>query len=336
MKQVTATFASVRVTQYAGHAARRGAPPDASPGVAGVDGGLPGARCRRVVGQRHRHAPAGVGPFQDGRFLLAGGGRDIWARADNGVFVYQRLAGDAEITARIPGVEATNTHAKAGLMIRASLLADDVNTMWLVKPIDPAEGGTCRACPSSGGPARAQNSTARNQRFFLPPQTLRLARKGRQRRGVDPAGPTTSGSWSPPGAGPARGRLRRPGRDLPRSEPGGHRPVRRRHGNRPARPPLPDGGADAPFNDAALPDAAPDTGVPDAPATGPDTGALEARAAPGGSRRPVAAAWRAAQGRRTVTPRVRAGRSNRPAGGPHFPGPPERCSSSPPARTGVS
>ncbi len=177
MKQVTATFASVRVTQFAGSPPDAGAPPDASSGVPGVDGGLAGGPVPPQWSVNDIGTPLpGDARFQSGRFLLSGGGRDIWARADHGVFVYQRLAGDAEITARIPGVEATSTHAKAGLMIRASLLAEDVNTMWLVKPIDPADGNV-QGLSFQWRPAPAQNSTARNQRFFLPPQTLRLARK---------------------------------------------------------------------------------------------------------------------------------------------------------------
>jgi hypothetical protein len=182
LTQVTASFSRVKVTQYApgmtpDGGAVTGAPGDA--GIGGHDGPLPGGPVPRewTTTDLGMTLP-GSASFQQGRFLLAGGGRDIWARADNGVFVYQRIRGDAEITARVLGVQPTNLHAKAGLMFRASLDADDVNTMWLAKPVDPEPGNIVQGLSFQWRPARAQNSTARNQRFFLPPQTLRLARKG--------------------------------------------------------------------------------------------------------------------------------------------------------------
>jgi hypothetical protein len=182
LPQVTATVARVKVTPYPpGQApdggAVTGAPGDA--GIAGSDGPLPGGPVPRewTTNDIGTTLP-GSASFQNGRFLLAGGGRDIWARADNGVFVWQRIRGDAEIIARVLGVQPTNLHAKAGLMFRASLDPGDVNTMWLAKPVDPVPGSIVQGLSFQWRPAVGENSTARNQRFFLPPQTLRLARKG--------------------------------------------------------------------------------------------------------------------------------------------------------------
>jgi hypothetical protein len=180
--QVTANFARVKVTPYPPGQTPDGGAVTVAPGDAGIpgsDGPLPGGPVPRVWTTTDLGTTLpGSATFQNGRFALAGGGRDIWARADNGVFVYQRIRGDAEIIARVLGVQHTNLHAKAGLMFRASLDADDVNTMWLVKPVDPPAGSIVQGLSFQWRPARAENSTARNQRFFLPPQTMRLARKG--------------------------------------------------------------------------------------------------------------------------------------------------------------
>jgi hypothetical protein len=183
---VTATFANVKVTQYApGMAPDAGAPPGPADGGgipiadAGADvGTLPGAPVPAPWTVTDIGMPMpGAASFASGRFHLAGGGRDIWARSDNGVFVYQRITGDAEIRARLLGVQPTNQHAKIGLMFRASLDTDDVNTMWLVKPVDPATGPPI-GVSFQWRATKGENSTARDQRFLFAPQTLRLARKG--------------------------------------------------------------------------------------------------------------------------------------------------------------
>jgi hypothetical protein len=120
----------------------------------------------------------GTASYGDGTFHLTGGGRDIWQRADNGAFIYQRIAGDAEIRADILGVQAANQHAKAGLMFRASLDTDDLHAMWLAKPNDPAPGLVVQGLSFQWRPMRAVNARAQDHRFWFPPQTMRLVRKG--------------------------------------------------------------------------------------------------------------------------------------------------------------
>ena len=181
---VTGTFANVKVTRFEAGAVL----PDAGTpgsggggdgGITGGDGPLPSGALPAGWSIDNLGTPLpGAATFRGGRFNLAGGGRDIWARSDHGIFVHRRINGDAEITGRLLGVQPTNQHAKVGLMIRASLEADDVNTMWLAKPNDPPNGGIVQGLSFQWRPARAENSTARNQRFIFPPQTLRLARKG--------------------------------------------------------------------------------------------------------------------------------------------------------------
>jgi regulation of enolase protein 1 (concanavalin A-like superfamily) len=52
---------------------------------------------------------------------LAGSGTDIWGIADEFHFVYQRLSGDGELTARVVRVRRSDEWAQAGVMIRESL-----------------------------------------------------------------------------------------------------------------------------------------------------------------------------------------------------------------------
>jgi hypothetical protein len=176
----TATFDSVTITRYPpGQAPDAGAPGPVGPGIAPTDGPLPGGPLPApwTFANLGTTLP-GSASEQDGTFYLAGGGRDIWARADNGAFVYQRVSGDAEIQAEVLGVQPTNQHAKAGLMVRASLDADDLNAMWLGKPIDPGPGLRVFGLSFQWRPLRADNSKAQDQHFLFPPQTMRLARRG--------------------------------------------------------------------------------------------------------------------------------------------------------------
>ena len=261
MKVVTATFANVTVTKYEGMQPDAGGDDarSADGGVPSSDGPLPGGPVPNAWSVNDIGTPLpGNATFASGTFRLSGGGRDIWARADNGVFVYQRFTGDAEITANIPGVEPTNQHAKAGLMIRSSLLADDINTMWLVKPIDPPNGAVAIGLSFQWRPTKNANSTARDLRFLFPPQKLRLARKGPN---VEASLLLANNQWFLVGRQP-----------LALSDQIYVGMAVTSHDNNrvatglfdgvtvtgTAAPPLPDGGADAPFNDAAIPDAAPD------------------------------------------------------------------------------
>jgi GH43 family beta-xylosidase len=87
-------------------------------------------------GEALRHAPQWTG--QDlggpalegatfvtgpGAFIIAGGGDDIWGTADRFHFAHRELSGNGEIIARVRGMEATHTWAKAGVMMRESSAA---------------------------------------------------------------------------------------------------------------------------------------------------------------------------------------------------------------------
>jgi hypothetical protein len=62
-------------------------------------------------------------------FNVSGSGTDIWGTADGFHFVYQNIAGDADVVARVTGVSASNPWAKAGVMIRESLAPGSRNVM---------------------------------------------------------------------------------------------------------------------------------------------------------------------------------------------------------------
>ena len=64
---------------------------------------------------------AGFAGYVDGTFYVQGDGGDIWGSADAFRFVYQPVAGDAEIVARVTAQEASDPFAKIGVMFRQSL-----------------------------------------------------------------------------------------------------------------------------------------------------------------------------------------------------------------------
>jgi hypothetical protein len=77
---------------------------------------------------------AGSAVVAAGAFLINGGGADIWSNADSFHFVHQPLAGDGQIVARVISIQDTNTYAKAGVMLRTSLVADAAHVVLDVRP----------------------------------------------------------------------------------------------------------------------------------------------------------------------------------------------------------
>jgi len=67
---------------------------------------------------------AGSAAFNNGSFTVSGAGTDIWGTSDQFQFVYQRVAGDFQIAARIESLTQADVWSKAGVMIRGSLSAD--------------------------------------------------------------------------------------------------------------------------------------------------------------------------------------------------------------------
>lgn len=75
-----------------------------------------------------------AGSVATGTFTVRGSGEDIWGTTDSFRFVYQQLAGDGQITARVVAVENTHESAKAGVMIRESLAAGSRNAIVEITP----------------------------------------------------------------------------------------------------------------------------------------------------------------------------------------------------------
>ena len=94
-------------------------------------GGLPVPWASQDIGNV---GVAGSASFSNGTFTVKGAGADIWYSADSFRFVYQPLAADGEITARVVSMQNTHTFAKAGVMIRQSLTAGSAHALLDVKP----------------------------------------------------------------------------------------------------------------------------------------------------------------------------------------------------------
>ncbi len=76
----------------------------------------------------------GTASAAGGTFTVNGAGADIWGTADSFNYVYQPLAGDGQIVARVASLQNTNTYAKAGVMLRETLGAGSSEVTVDVKP----------------------------------------------------------------------------------------------------------------------------------------------------------------------------------------------------------
>ncbi len=72
--------------------------------------------------------------FQNGVFAQDASGGDIWGTTDAFRFTYLATSGDCTITARVTNLENTDPWAKAGVMIRESLVPNSRNTFMFVSP----------------------------------------------------------------------------------------------------------------------------------------------------------------------------------------------------------
>jgi hypothetical protein len=79
-------------------------------------------------------APAlsGSATYSSGVFTVDAAGADIWNGSDQFHFVYQQIAGDVDIIARVDGLTEQHDWSKAGVMIRASLTASAAHGYSLV------------------------------------------------------------------------------------------------------------------------------------------------------------------------------------------------------------
>ncbi len=113
---------------------------------------------------------AGDASFTNGLFTVKGSGADIWDYSDSFHFVWQPLAGNGEIVARVVGVQNTDGWAKAGLMIRGSLAA---NAPYAMLAATPSRGATFQWRYFVNG-----NSGSRKDSLLSTPYWVRLVRQG--------------------------------------------------------------------------------------------------------------------------------------------------------------
>jgi hypothetical protein len=91
---------------------------------------------------------AGGASYISGKFTLVGSGIDIAGTADEFRYVYQMASGDCSIIARVLSVGNTDPSAKAGLMIRETLLDGSKNASVF---LTPSSGIIAQARISTGG-----------------------------------------------------------------------------------------------------------------------------------------------------------------------------------------
>ena len=72
-------------------------------------------------------ALAGSSTYSSGVFAVDAAGTDIWNTADQFRFIYQPVAGDVEIVARVDSLTVVDPFTNAGVMIRASLAAGSIH-----------------------------------------------------------------------------------------------------------------------------------------------------------------------------------------------------------------
>ncbi len=113
---------------------------------------------------------AGSAQYANGTFTVKASGADIWGTADAFHFVYQPLAGNGSLTARVASVTPANAWSKAGVMIRETLDPGSAHALMLVSS---AKGVALQWRPSTGG---SSLSTAGS--LSTPPRWVRIARSG--------------------------------------------------------------------------------------------------------------------------------------------------------------
>ncbi len=155
-------------------------------GCASVFAGVPSPWATRDVGAP---ALAGSAAFDTGRFTVTGAGNDIWGTSDQFRFVYQRVAGDFQIIARIESLTQADVWSKAGVMIRASPNADAPHGQVLVSA---AKGIAFQYRPSA---AALTTSTA--TATGTAPRWVKLVRTGTR---IQSYISTDGGTWTSSGA----------------------------------------------------------------------------------------------------------------------------------------
>ncbi len=75
----------------------------------------------------------------NGVITMGAAGSDIWGIADEFRYAYQTLSGDGSIVARVDSLMQTSDWAKAGVMIRESLIPEAVNISAIISAVNGAQ-----------------------------------------------------------------------------------------------------------------------------------------------------------------------------------------------------
>ncbi|HEU5072247.1 MAG TPA: alpha-L-fucosidase [Verrucomicrobiae bacterium] len=118
-------------------------------------------------------AVGATGAFSEnnGVITIQGSGADIWYDADAFRYVFQAVAGNFMLTARVTSLQNTAPWAKAGVMMRESL---DANSKYVINFLSPANGVALQQRASTAGSA----SGVANVTGLNAPCWVRLVRAG--------------------------------------------------------------------------------------------------------------------------------------------------------------
>jgi regulation of enolase protein 1 (concanavalin A-like superfamily)/phosphatidylserine/phosphatidylglycerophosphate/cardiolipin synthase-like enzyme len=113
---------------------------------------------------------AGGASYSAPTFTVSGAGADVWGTADAFHYVFQSLAGDGSIVARVATVQNTNSWTKVGVMIRGSLGTGSAQAFMLVSS---GKGVAFQRRKVDGG-----TSTSSTGSTSAPPRWVKLTRTG--------------------------------------------------------------------------------------------------------------------------------------------------------------
>jgi regulation of enolase protein 1 (concanavalin A-like superfamily) len=94
--------------------------------------------------------PSGRADVHGGTWTVSGSGADVWGTADAFQYVYQPLAGDGSIVARVVTVENVDVWTKAGVMIRERLTAGSKHASMMATPT-ASKGLAFQSRPATNG-----------------------------------------------------------------------------------------------------------------------------------------------------------------------------------------
>ena len=125
---------------------------------------------------------AGSASASDGTFTVRGAGADVWGTADAFHYVWQRMSGDFDVSARVATIEYVHAWVKAGVMIRGGLNADAPQAFMLASP---GKGLAFQRRVAAGGLSSSTGVAG------APPAWVRLERRGNTVRALSSTDGTT-------------------------------------------------------------------------------------------------------------------------------------------------